>query len=90
VIETTVQRDLVRPALMSSAVACRRSLAARAGFLKVDLERNDTPALDPLTEPDDMRPVDFSCHRLEPVKVLDGWTRPVHCPPTPKRRPRRD
>jgi hypothetical protein len=33
----------------------------------------------PLTEPDDMRRVDFPCHPAEPVKVRDDWTDPVHC-----------
>jgi endogenous inhibitor of DNA gyrase (YacG/DUF329 family) len=33
----------------------------------------------PLTESNDMRRVDFECHP-EPVKVLDDWDRPVHCP----------
>jgi hypothetical protein len=36
--------------------------------------------LTPLSpEPDDMRRVDFECHPVEPVKVLDDWTEPVHC-----------
>lgn len=30
-------------------------------------------------EANDMQRVDFSCHPKEPVKVLDGWTQPVHC-----------
>jgi ribosomal protein S27E len=32
-----------------------------------------------LVEPDDMRRVDFACHPLEPVKVLDHWSGDVHC-----------
>jgi len=32
-----------------------------------------------LVEPDDMRRIDFSCHPTEPVKVLEDWTKPVHC-----------
>jgi hypothetical protein len=32
-----------------------------------------------LDEADDMRRVDFPCHPSEPVKVLDGWDREVHC-----------
>lgn len=28
---------------------------------------------------DDMRRVEFPCHPSEPVKVLDGWDREVHC-----------
>lgn len=33
----------------------------------------------PLTEPDDMRRVDFECHPAEPVKVFENWSEPVHC-----------
>jgi len=33
----------------------------------------------PLTEPDDMKRVDFLCHPTEPVKVREDWTDPVHC-----------
>ncbi len=37
------------------------------------------PSRPPLTEPDDMRRVDFGCHPNEPVKVLESWSEPVHC-----------
>jgi hypothetical protein len=37
------------------------------------------PNRPPLTEPDDMRQVDFACHPNEPVKVLENWSEPVHC-----------
>jgi hypothetical protein len=33
----------------------------------------------PLTEDDDMRRVDFTCHSSEPLKILDDWDRPVRC-----------
>jgi DNA-directed RNA polymerase subunit RPC12/RpoP len=49
-------------------------------FIKI--ETGPTPTRrnrPPLTEPDDMRRVDFACHPAEPVKVLDDWTEPVHC-----------
>jgi hypothetical protein len=51
-----------------------------SGFLEIDIsvsEPEQPPALD---EQDDMRRVDFRCHPEEPVKVLDDWNRPVHCP----------
>ena len=35
--------------------------------------------LDPLTEADDMTLIVFPCHPSEPLKVLDGWRKPVHC-----------
>ena len=30
-------------------------------------------------EPNDMRRVEFACHPAEPVKVLEDWSRHVHC-----------
>ncbi len=32
-----------------------------------------------LTEADDMRRVEFSCHPNEPVKILDTWDKSVRC-----------
>jgi DNA-directed RNA polymerase subunit RPC12/RpoP len=32
-----------------------------------------------LSESDDMRRVDFECHRNAPLKVLDEWAERVHC-----------
>ncbi|MCW3027164.1 MAG: hypothetical protein JWN81_375 [Solirubrobacterales bacterium] len=48
-------------------------------MIKVSLKTSvpDTP--EPLSEDDDMRQVEFECHPTEPVKVLDGWERNVHC-----------
>jgi hypothetical protein len=48
----------------------------RSGF---KVERNLPAEPNELTEDDDMRRVDFPCHPSEPVKVLDDWSRPVHC-----------
>lgn len=50
-----------------------------SGFLDIEVsvpEPDQPPALD---EQDDMHRVDFRCHPDEPVKVLEDWTRPVHC-----------
>ena len=46
---------------------------------KYGLRYQPPEKLDPLTEVDDMTRVDFECHPGEPVKVLDGWDRPVRC-----------
>lgn len=46
---------------------------------KYGLRYEPPERLDPLTEVDDMTRVDFGCHPSEPVKVLDGWNRPVRC-----------
>lgn len=46
---------------------------------KHGLKYQPPETLDPLTEVDDMTRVDFECHPSEPVKVFDGWDRPVRC-----------
>lgn len=61
-----VARDLVVPELKRFE---------RQGF-EVEINAPEPVAL---TETDDMKRVDFSCHPEESVKVLDGWERPVHC-----------
>ena len=40
---------------------------------------NKEPPPPPLTEVNDMRRVDFTCHADEPVKVREDWEGPVHC-----------
>ena len=49
------------------------------GLINVSMEYDEPNELDPLTEADDMRRVDFACHPTEPVKVLDDWDRTVRC-----------
>ena len=49
------------------------------GLIEPKLDYELPPEPEPLSEDDDMRRVDFSCHPDEPVKVLDGWEKPVHC-----------
>ena len=74
-IEATALREVVGPEIEK----LKRSLGDLGGGVSasVDADLPDQP--DPLTEGDDMRRVDFSCHPREPVKVLDDWQRPVHC-----------
>jgi hypothetical protein len=49
------------------------------GLLSAHIEYEAPEKLDPLTEDNDMRRVDFECHPSEPVKVLDDWGKPLHC-----------
>ena len=54
--------------------------SGRSGDLLHMSASYDAPdAMDPLTEADDMRRVDFLCHPTEPLKVLDDWVEQVHC-----------
>jgi hypothetical protein len=47
--------------------------------LSSEISRGEDTEASDLSETDDMRLVDFACHE-EPVKVLDDWNGPVHCP----------
>lgn len=78
-IENTLTQEVVQPALDQFGRNLRDISRRSGGFLKVELESEPSEPLDPLTEPDDMRRVDFDCHPREPVKILDEWNRPVHC-----------
>lgn len=51
----------------------------RGGLFSIEMSYETPDEMDPLVEPNDMRRVDFVCHPGEPVKVLDDWTRDVHC-----------
>lgn len=72
----TVAREIVSPSLKDFA----RDLGpSSGGFLSVGATYDEPEAIDPLTEADDMKRVDFACHPAEPVKVLDDWDQPVRC-----------
>jgi len=49
-------------------------------FISFSVETKKARPADPLTEIDDMRGIDFPCHPGGSIKVLDDWTREVHCP----------
>jgi hypothetical protein len=49
------------------------------GFLRTEMKYEGPQEFDPLTEMDDMTRVDFDCHPSELVKVVDDWTKAVHC-----------
>jgi hypothetical protein len=72
-----VARDVVGPELEKMARDLKRS--SRNSLISFDVKHETPPELDPMVEPIDMRRVDFECHPSEPLKVLDDWTRPVHC-----------
>jgi hypothetical protein len=49
------------------------------GFLVFKPGKDNVEEPPVLVEPDDMCRVDFACHPTEPVKILEDWTKPVHC-----------
>ncbi len=72
----TLATDVVGPMMKDFGRDLARS---SGGFLKVTATYEEPEEMEPLTEDDDMKRVDFGCHPGEPVKVLDDWDRPVHC-----------
>jgi hypothetical protein len=75
--EAVVLRQVMGPALKDfqrSIKGLNRSGLVRAS---VDYDLPDEP--EPMAEDVSMRRVDFGCHPDEPLKVLEDWSRPVHC-----------
>ena len=72
-----VARDILGPELDEMSRDLKRS--SRGSLFSLEVKYDMPDEMDPLVEPNDMRRVDFVCHPKEPVKVLDEWTRPVHC-----------
>jgi hypothetical protein len=72
----TVMKEIVDPMLGDFTRSLQRS---GSGMIKVSGKHTPSPEPPDLSEPDDMRRVDFSCHPSEPLKVLDDWAAPVHC-----------
>ena len=72
-----VERDILGPEFEKMSRDLKRSNRGR--LVSLDMKYDKPPELDPLMEPNDMRRVDVACHPKEPLKVLDDWTRPVHC-----------
>jgi hypothetical protein len=51
----------------------------RTGLLTASVESQPHNPPPPLFEDDDMVAVASPCHPYEPVKVVDGWSDPLHC-----------
>ena len=77
--QNLVAREVVEPMLKDFTRDINRFGRRSGGLLRMSARYDVPDAMDPLTEADDMRRVDFHCHTTEPVKVLDDWNEPVHC-----------
>lgn len=77
--ENVVAREVIGPMLDDFGRDLKNIGRSSGGFIDVSGSYDTTDEMDPLTEEDDMRRVDFSCHPGEPVKVLDHWDSAVHC-----------
>jgi hypothetical protein len=76
--ENLVATHVVGPMLKDFVREVNR-VGGRAGVVSVTGEYEAPDEIEPLTEADDMKRVDFHCHPVEPVKVLDDWDGPVNC-----------
>ena len=49
-------------------------------FVKISVNPSPRESVPPVPdEPNDMRRVEFDCHLMAPVKVVETWNGPVHC-----------
>lgn len=75
IVETQVMGPMLKSFARDIGDLGRRS----GGLISASTKYEQPDELDPLTEADDMRRVDLQCHPVEPVKVLDDWTKPLYC-----------
>jgi len=75
-VEAKIHNEAVKPMLDDFGKSLERASSSHVRITSKPADRAEEPQL---SESDDMRRVDFSCHPSEPVKVLDGWDQPVHC-----------
>ena len=76
--QNVVLREVVGPEVERWGRTLRNQ--RRSGdLMTMDVKMDVPPPMDPLIESDEMSNVTFACHPSEPVKVLDGWGRDVHC-----------
>jgi hypothetical protein len=74
-----VETEVASPMLKDFAKNIEGIGRGSGGLMSATVKYDEPDKLDPLTEADDTRRVDFECHPLEPVKVLDDWNKPVRC-----------
>lgn len=78
-VENMVATEVVEPMLKDFGKTIEGIGRASGGLMTAKMEFDEPDEVDPLTEADDMRRVDFACHPSEPVKVLDDWDKQVRC-----------
>jgi hypothetical protein len=79
--KAVMYREVVEPELKDFQKSIERMNRQSGGLIgisaRLDITEPDEPA--ELSEVEDMRRVEFSCHPDDPLKVLEDWERPVHC-----------
>lgn len=79
--QALLARNVVATDVVGPMIAKLSKDISRNSRGAIGMSMNYTPPdkMDPLTEVDDMRRVNFACHEAEPVKVLDEWSKDVYC-----------
>lgn len=76
--QATIQREVIAPELRKLKRDVERA-NPRNGFIQMSVEISDEPDRRALSESNDMRRADFTCHPHDPIKVLESWKHPVSC-----------
>lgn len=77
--ESIIYSEVVGPGFNELADEFKTMSAKYGGIVQARVEYDEPEEPDPLTEVDDMRRVEFTCHPTQPIKVLDDWSEPVRC-----------
>jgi hypothetical protein len=75
--ENMVATEVVGPMLQDFTRGIESIGDRSGGLMTVSASHDEPDKLDPFTEVDDMKRVDFKCHPSEPVKTL--WDKPIRC-----------
>ncbi len=78
-VQNTAHAEILGPILKKFGQDIEGIARGSGGIISARANYNEPEKLDPLTESDDMKRVDFECHPAEPLKVLDDWSNSVHC-----------
>jgi hypothetical protein len=77
--ENRMMREVVGPQLRKLERELRGIGRASGGLVQGRMDTQLPPEADPLTETNDMRRVDFTCHPTEPVKIAENRSQPPFC-----------
>lgn len=77
--QNMVSTEILGPMLKRFAENVEGLGQKSGGIISASVDYDEPDKIDPLTELDDMKRIDFVCHPSEPLKVLDDWTKQVHC-----------
>lgn len=78
-VEATAYGEVIAPELRKLKRDMDRMNRRSGGFISMSMEISEEPEEPELSEVNDMRRVDFTCHPDEPVKVFENWDSAVHC-----------